>query len=311
MAEVRHAFGGAWTRTKLERVSAYLPYFTEEFGEGFGTMCVDGFAGTGRVDRTESKHPTRTGFFKFPESPPLLGSAQRALLVTPPFDRYVFIDENPEHCESLRELRASFPDLEDRVKVRCGDANEKLLSLCKKTDWSRTRAVFFLDPYGMEADWYTIERIAATGAADLWYLFPLSTVLRMLPRKKSPPDKNRPKLDRFFGEEEWFDTFYRSREETHGIPKKTTTRTWRDADGKAVIDYFRGRLESMFSWVAKRPLRIVTHGGNELFTLFFASSIPAPRPAHEVVNDILSIPSAAHNFPGRFEQLRGKLDSRR
>ncbi len=39
----------------------------------------------------------------------------------------------------------------------------------------------FLDPYGMQVEWSTIEALAATKAIDLWYLFPLGVgVARLL-----------------------------------------------------------------------------------------------------------------------------------
>jgi three-Cys-motif partner protein len=39
-------------------------------------------------------------------------------------------------------------------------------------DWRSHRAVLFLDPYGMQVEWQTIEAIAKTAAIDLWLLFP-------------------------------------------------------------------------------------------------------------------------------------------
>lgn len=53
------------------------------------------------------------------------------------------------------------------------DSNKVLLELCDK-DWSKHRAIVFLDPYAMEAEWSTIEAIAKTEAIDLWILFPRS-----------------------------------------------------------------------------------------------------------------------------------------
>ena len=43
--------------------------------------------------------------------------------------------------------------------------------MCDK-DWSLHRAVLFLDPYGMQVEWATIEAVAKTKAIDLWLLFP-------------------------------------------------------------------------------------------------------------------------------------------
>jgi three-Cys-motif partner protein len=68
------------------------------------------------------------------------------------------------------ELGASEESID--IQIRPGDANVEIQELCKK-DWSSHRAVLFLDPYGMQVEWKTIEAIAATKAIDLWLLFPL------------------------------------------------------------------------------------------------------------------------------------------
>ena len=87
-----------------------------------------------------------------------------ALRTDPPFGRYIFVDRNPTHAESLGALRKEFPKLANRISVRAADANTFLQQWCRETDWNRNRAVVFLDPYGMQVDWSTIEAIAATEA---------------------------------------------------------------------------------------------------------------------------------------------------
>ncbi len=42
--------------------------------------------------------------------------------------------------------------------------------------------VIFLDPYAMILNWDSLSSIANTKAFDVWYLFPLSAVNRVLPR---------------------------------------------------------------------------------------------------------------------------------
>jgi len=70
-----HKFGGFWTQVKLERVAAYLPFFTREMRGDFSTVYFDAFAGTGTVHRRKLKKKRLTGFFKFPDAPPIDGSA--------------------------------------------------------------------------------------------------------------------------------------------------------------------------------------------------------------------------------------------
>ena len=88
-------------------------------------------------------------------------------MTEPRFDSYIFIERDPERCAALERLRDDFPDRADNIHVQQGDANEEIQALCGK-DWSSHRAVWFLDPYGMQVEWRTIEAIAGTKAIDLW-----------------------------------------------------------------------------------------------------------------------------------------------
>lgn len=65
-----------------------------------------------------------------------------------------------------RRLKQEFPDRAARIDIQQGDANEKIQALCAKS-WRSRRAVLFLDPYGMQVEWQTIEAIARTKAIGL------------------------------------------------------------------------------------------------------------------------------------------------
>lgn len=298
----RHEFGGLWTQAKLDRVAAYLPFFTQEMRGDHRTVYFDAFAGTGTVDRGKPKKAGLSGFLLFPDPAPIDGSAKRALQTAPPFDRYIFVEQKESHCSELRRLRASFPELADRVKVRKGDANEHVASFCNATDWSVWRAVFLLDPYGLAVNWDTIETIAKTEAADVWYLFPISATLRMLQRREKPSRSRKRVLDRLFGERGWYQKFYHSWERG-GLISAPQLVTTRHADEKVVIKYFVKRLRSVFEWVSQKPLRLFSTNGPPLFHLYFMSSIPGKRRNHDIVQDILRICSGARDFRARFEKL--------
>ena len=100
------------------------------------------------------------------------GSARLALKTEPRFDRYIFIERSPKRCAELEALKTEFPDLaarhQDPSRAR---RTSEIQALCTK-DWTSRRAVLFLDPYGMQVEWETIEAIAGTKAIDLWLLFP-------------------------------------------------------------------------------------------------------------------------------------------
>jgi three-Cys-motif partner protein len=172
-----HSFGGPWTDDKLQRIDEYLDAYMTIFkgnpkASKLNTNYVDAFAGTGFRASPVAEDRAEGALFEDaiedPDADSLKkGSAYVALRTSPPFGRYVFVDRNPEHAESLGQLRQEFPELADRISVEVADANTFLQDWCRQTDWRTNRAVVFLDPYGMQVDWSTIEAIAATKAIDL------------------------------------------------------------------------------------------------------------------------------------------------
>jgi three-Cys-motif partner protein len=159
---------------------------------------------------------------------------------------------------------------------------------CKKTDWKKTRAVVFLDPYGMQVDWATIESIAATKAIDLWILFPLGQgVNRLLTREGPPPAAWADRLTRFFGTEEWRDRFYR-RTETRDLFGGTLSLIEKDADFESIGAYFLERLRTVFAAVADRTLPLRNSKGTPIFLLCFAAGNAKGAPtAVKIANDIM------------------------
>lgn len=168
-----HRFGGDWTTAKLAILERYLvAYATALKGQGFEKLYVDAFAGTGyRLPRPDPSPSAAQGRLfpdlAGPEPQALLdGSARIALRSEPCFDRYLFIERSAVRCEALRLLADEFPGRASRVEIREGEANEEIRGLCRG-GWRGRRAVLFLDPYGMQVRWSTIEAVAATRAIDL------------------------------------------------------------------------------------------------------------------------------------------------
>lgn len=82
------------------------------------TLYIDGFTGSGEVPFAEHEED----IVDEDVTSVLAGSADRALNVSPPFSRYVFID-NRKKC--IDALSAKFKDRQnlDRVNFIHGDAN--------------------------------------------------------------------------------------------------------------------------------------------------------------------------------------------
>src|SRR3977135_2948180 len=120
----------------------------------------------------------------------------------PPFDFIVFIDSKPAYVAALQELAANYPSR--RIAVIKNDANDALKDLVAANSWKSTRAVLFLDPYGMELEWSTLEKVAATRAIDVWFLFSLSGLYWQATRELTDIDEHkRASLTRMFGSDAW------------------------------------------------------------------------------------------------------------
>lgn len=271
-----HRFGGAWTTEKLDVLAKYLTGYTTALEDTpFRKGYIDAFAGTGYRDaRRDESSGSSSQTLLFPDlaerEPQALldGSARLALKTVPRFDSYVFIERSPERCAQLEALKTEFPDLAKDIQVRQGDANAVIRGLCAK-DWTSHRAVLFLDPYGMQVEWATIEAIAATRAIDLWLLFPLGIgVNRLLTRSGEIPESWRRRLDLLLGTEGWYEEFYRVESEPtlFGGAEDRVVKATTETIGR----YFNERLKSVFFDVAEEPRILLNSARCPLYLLCFA-----------------------------------------
>ena len=270
-----HQFGGEWTTVKLKVLAHYLQSYTTALKKTrFHKLYIDAFAGTGYRDvrrDNEEDSPQNTLFPDLAEPEPqsfLDGSARLALQTEPHFDQYIFIERSPDRCAHLESLKSEFPGLANKVDIRQGDANDKIQDLCAK-DWRSNRAVLFLDPYGMQVEWKTIEAIAKTKAIDLWLLFPLGIgVNRLLTKSGDIPKSWRRRLDLLLGTEDWYDEFYRveTTPTLFGEDKERVVKAKMETIGR----YFNNRLKSIFTGVAKEPGVLRNSANNPLYLLCFA-----------------------------------------
>lgn len=269
---MQKSFGGPWTEDKLNRLDKYLRAYTRIFAGNrqaryFKTVYIDAFAGSGRI-QPSAKDVTVTGLFPElaeQETPAFLkGSAPIALEVNPQFDLYLFIERSRKLCKELENLKTAYPDKASSIQIERADANSYLKQWCKATDWSSTRAILFLDPFGMQVEWTLLEAIAQTHAIDVWLLFPLAVgVNRLLTRSATPREEWAARLTMIFGTEEWKSEFY--------SPTLFEDFQNKNADFAKISAYFVRRLRTIFTGVAENPLLLKTPKNLPLFLLCFAT----------------------------------------
>ncbi|MDT4968446.1 MAG: hypothetical protein QOJ64_3183 [Acidobacteriota bacterium] len=276
MTKSHQGFGGEWTNDKLERIQKYLEaYQTALKNKGFYRIYIDAFAGTGyNVPKQQKEAPTLfLSELEEAEAQNFIdGSARIALKVEPPFDQYTFIEKHAKRFAELEKLRFEFTSR--NIDLQKAEANAYLRNLCEEP-WEDRRAVLFLDPFGMQVSWDTIKAIAKTEAIDLWLLFPLMAVNRLLKTDGNIDGSWRKRLDDTFGEPDWYREFYRPKSQPSFLD--TGSGMQKTANFEAIEEYFVRRLKTVFAAVADPPLRLMTANGNPLFLLCFAVSNSSPK----------------------------------
>jgi three-Cys-motif partner protein len=289
-----HEFGGDWTTEKLERVRKYLQAYTTIFNanpraQKLHTIYVDAFAGTGYrySSRTRAEGVQILEGFEEDSQAFLEGSVRIALDVEPRFNEYIFIEQDPEYARELEQLKAEFTPKRGKISVVSQDANSYLLDWVNKTDWDKSRAVVFLDPYGMEVEWPVIQALGNTKAVDLWILFPLGVAVnRLLTRAGPPPEVWARALTRIFGTDAWQDAFYPKQKVLTLFGEEVTQ--YKDADFNKIGQFFIDRLKTAFTAVSPKPLALRNSKNNPLYLLCFASGNPKGAPtAIKIANHIL------------------------
>jgi len=291
MSVQKQSYGGDWTVEKLECVHKYLGAYASIMSKyRFRFAYIDAFAGTGyRMLRANEKE----NHVLFPELAAaetqqfLEGSARIALKVRPLFDKYIFIEKSQSRFAELQRLTEEFAALQSRIELVRADANAYLLDRCENYSWERHRAVLFLDPFGMQVSWRTVEAVAKTKAIDLWLLFPVGVgVNRLLTRTGKIRASWRRKLDDIFGADDWFEAFYSTRATPGLFGDECTTEKTGNLD--VIGKYFVRRLKTVFAKVAENPLPLRNSTNSPLFLLCFAAANPTgAETAVKIAQDII------------------------
>ncbi len=151
---------GKWSVDKLGLLRKYLNAYVQVLKKQRwckGYEYIDAFAGTGKPkSRDEAKY--------------IDGSPRIALALTPPFTKYHFIENSDWRLKKLQKLQNEFTDR--NIEIYPGDCNDVLRNrivpnLPRK---SYKQAIAFLDPFGMQLEWETLQRIAKTQTIEIFMI---------------------------------------------------------------------------------------------------------------------------------------------
>jgi len=271
----KQLFGGDWTEEKLKILKNYLNTYNRVLKkQSFTRVYIDAFAGTGYRQQRKSQYEIQDIFEELEEEEPkqfLKGSAKLALEASPSFHRYIFIESDQNKINELENLRKEHAEKAGQIEIIRSDANEFIQNYCNDEDWANTRAVLFLDPFATEVEWKSLEAIANTKCIDVWILFPLMAVNRLLAKDHEKVCYNC--LNRIFGTEDWFESFYKTRtlDDIFGESIDTIVKA---CDFAKIGEFYKGRLKTIFYGVADKHRVFYNSRGSALFQLFFAAGNP-------------------------------------
>lgn len=273
----------------MSYLAAYLRVMSKQ---RFHLSYVDAFAGCGaRIDAAAPIVAQASLLSDASASHPKVGTALEALRLRPGFQRCVFGDRNGRHLAALeariREARASGEVLPVTDVVKA-DANVLVRRECA---WiagnSERKAVMFLDPYGMQVEWRTLQAIADCPGIDLWLLLPTGiAVNRLLPWKRAQHPRWAERMDAFYGSGDWRSSLLTTDTDMLGMQRET-----RSSDFNGIVRFTMDRLGSLFGGgllPQALPLRV---GCNDnAYHLVFANSSKSEhvrKIAHDIAGHLI------------------------
>jgi three-Cys-motif partner protein len=284
-------FGGPWSRLKLDCVESYaVAYLKVMQQQNWSLHYVDAFAGQGRqqlklvASNSDSQSENQASFEFLDQAEDqaryefLEGSALRALKVsneaTRGFDRFVFIEASRMAKEKLAQRAlVEWPAQAAKIQLLKDDANDAIADYVKNTNWAKTRALVFLDPFGLQVRWRTIEELAQTRACDVWYLFPIGGVIRMLPSSGQMDPMWEVKLDTLFGTTDWREAFYA--DNIQGDLFGDASRI-KNANETKILSYIKDRMRSVLAGISDFAI-LRNSMGYPMFALLMGVTNPSPR----------------------------------
>lgn len=248
---------GKWSEEKLNLLGKYLHSYTNIMkGQACfknGYYYIDAFAGTGKP---KSKDEERY----------IDGSPIVALKLKHPFKSYIFIEQESWRIEKLRKLKEEFRNAD--IEIKEGDCNkiidEEIITKIRYENFNR--GIIFLDPFGMDIEWPTIENIAKTRALEIFMNFPIMAINRSIlinnPEKLTKDRIGR--MNKLWGSSNWMGDIYKETPDLFGPRVEKVPQT-----GKSLGNLFKNRLKEVFPEVTF-PLVMKNSNNAPLYCLIFA-----------------------------------------
>jgi len=277
--EPRNGWGGNWTEVKLEAfenyVNAYLTIMNAQKQKYNGwptTIYFDGFAGSGERISTsivDENHLLEDYLVK-EELEVYKGSAERVLSLNQQFDYYFFVDSDEPSINSLEKILKEKGIVNERCYFVRDDVNNQLDQFSKFIN-DKKAALVLLDPFGMQIDWSSIEKLK-NKRIDLWILVPSGVIINRFLDRKGKLIFSR-KLQSYFGltEVEIKERFYETESVETLFGSVDITSKINDSVNKIAVLYIE-RLKRIWKFVSDEPLKLYNSKNVPIYHFVFASN---------------------------------------
>jgi len=284
------SWGGNWTEKKLDAfenyVNAYLTIMNSQKQKYNGwptTIYFDGFAGSGeRFSVSKEENNLFSDYLVKEELEVYKGSAERVLSLNQKFDFYYFVDNDKASISLLEKKLIEKGITSTNCNFISDDVNIQLEKLSKFIN-DKKAALVLLDPFGMQIDWLSIEKLKDK-RVDLWILIPSGVIInRFLYRKGKLIFSD--KLQSYFGlsEDEIRNRFYETEKvDTLFGTEDVVTKT-NDSVAK-IAELYIEKLKNIWKHVSQKPLILFNTKNVPIYHFVFASN---NRTAVKIANQII------------------------
>jgi len=299
----KKTWGGKWTEEKLDAfekyVKAYLVIMNKYRDEsGWKLLYFDGFAGSGSRNQDDDTIEVAETMDMFGEEVTIedlhvyQGAAERVVKIESEgmrsFDFYYFVDTNKENCSLLDEKLSQYQTSGKRhhMPLDANDAVKRLASTLR--NHSACKALAFLDPFGMQIDWSSIESLKGL-PVDLWILVPTGVIINRLLERKIDNEKglaHAEKLKCFFGmsEGEIKNFFYEEKKVPTLFSDEEMVTTKAEDSIRKIAQLYVERLKTVFPYVTEDPLVLYNTHNVPIYHLVFAAK---NKNAMKIAQDII------------------------
>ncbi len=271
-------FGGLWTKHKIDIIEKYAQAYLKVMSTRtyWPIMYFDGFAGTGEINLDKN--------YELVE-----GVAKKILSIEKPrtFDMYYFVELDIEKAKKIKKMVTEFFPNKKKIHISVADCNDKLLGLAKflkSNDGYKYKVLAFIDPYGMELNWNSLESLKSL-AIDLWLLIPTGIgANRLLKRNGNISDAWIERLEKFLGisKEKIMNFFYRTYRENTLFGEVNVIQKKRDTIEK-IHQLYTNRLKEIFKFVSE-PFVMRNSKNSIMFHFLMATN---NKTALKIANDII------------------------